>query len=366
MKAILCQGCGVEIQTENPDKPGFVPGAALKSDTVICKRCFRLKHYNEVQDVSYQDDDFLKMVSQIRNTKGLIIKLIDIFDFNGSFIKSLPRLTGDNPIVLVGNKVDLLPRSANLNKLKHWLKESAKEYGVKTEAVFLISAVTGNGMDELETSIEQLREGRDIYVVGSTNVGKSTFINQLINKTTGIENAITTSYFPGTTLGFIEIPMDKSSSLFDTPGVINRNQMAHYVSKQDLKIITPKKEIKPVVFQLNEGQTLFFGGLARLDFIKGEHQSFVCYFSNALKIHRTKIENADELYKRQVGSLLSPPNEETLQDFPALRSSTHKVSSEKTDVVFPGLGWVTISTSGATINAHSPVGVSISLRKSLI
>ena len=45
--------------------------------------------------------------------------------------------------------------------------------------------------------------------------------------------------------------------------------MAHFVDKRDLKVITPKKEIKPKVYQLNEGQTLFFGGLARLDFITG-------------------------------------------------------------------------------------------------
>ena len=39
--------------------------------------------------------------------------------------------------------------------------------------------------------------------------------------------------------------------------------------QRDFKIIMPKKEIKPKVYQLNEGQTLFFGGLARLDYIIG-------------------------------------------------------------------------------------------------
>ena len=59
-----------------------------------------------------------------------------------------------------------------------------------------------------------------------------------------------------------------TSSLYDTPGIINHHQMAHYVRNRDLKIITPKKEIKPKVFQLNSEQTLFLGGLARFDFIK--------------------------------------------------------------------------------------------------
>src|SRR5699024_6480447 len=99
----------------------------------------------------------------------------------------------------------------------------------------------------------------------------------------GEKDVITTSYFPGTTLGFIEIPLDDTTSMIDTPGIVNDDQMAHYVSKHDLKIITPGKEIKPRGYQLNEKQTLFFGGLARLDFLRGEKQSFVCYFQIAFQ-----------------------------------------------------------------------------------
>ncbi|MRH43052.1 ribosome biogenesis GTPase YqeH [Aquibacillus halophilus] len=363
---IVCQGCGVQIQSEDQEKPGYVPNSATTNENIVCKRCFRLKHYNEVQDVSFTDDDFLTMIGQIRNTDALIVNIVDIFDFNGSFINSLQRLTGKNPIILVGNKVDLLPKSTNKSKLKQWMKKSAKDLGLTVQEVYLISAVKGQGMDELESAIEDYRNGKDVYVVGSTNVGKSTFINRLIDKSTGINDAITTSYFPGTTLGFIDIPLDDTSSLYDTPGVINRHQMVHYMSDQDLKIITPNKEIKPRVYQLNEKQTLYFGGLARLDFERGSRQSFVCYFSNQLSIHRTKLENAENLYKDHLGELLSPPNSETMEKLPALKSQSFRLKENKTDIVFPGLGWVTIPEGNTTVTAHSPEGVSISIRPSLI
>ncbi|MBM7569592.1 ribosome biogenesis GTPase YqeH [Aquibacillus albus] len=363
---LYCQGCGITIQSEYEDQPGYVPTSALNKEQVICKRCFRLKHYNEVQDVSFTDDDFLKMISQIRNTKGLIIKLVDLFDFNGSFITSLQRLTGENQILLVGNKVDLLPKSTNKNKLKNWMKQASKELGLTIQDVFLISATKGIGMEALQAAIEDFREGKDVYVVGSTNVGKSTFINRLISTSTGIEDAITTSYFPGTTLGFIDIPLDKKASLYDTPGVINRHQMVHYMSEKDLKIITPKKEIKPRVYQLNENQTLFVGGMARFDFEKGERQSFVCYFANELPIHRTKLENATDLYERHVGEMLSPPNEATLEMLPPLESKTIRIKEGKTDIVFPGLGWITVTDGDITITVHSPKGVPISVRNSFI
>ncbi len=203
-------------------------------------------------------------------------------------------------------------------------------------------------------------------MVGCTNVGKSTFINQLINRSSGVEDAITTSYFPGTTLGFIQIPLDDHSSLFDTPGVVNRSQIVHYVTDKDLKLITPKKEIKPKVYQLQDKQTLFFGGFARLDFERGMKQSFIGYFSNQLMIHRTKLVQADEFYEKHVGELLQPPSAKSLELLPPLVKQTVKISHERTDIVIPGLGWVMIPEGGITITVHVPKGIHISIRKALI
>src|SRR5690625_1046768 len=204
--------------------------------------------------------------------------------------------------------------------------------------------------------MEFRRKNKDIYVVGVTNVGKSTFINQFIKRSTGIKDAITTSYFPGTTLGFIKIPLDQHSALIDTPGIMNEHQMAHYVSKNDLKLITPNKEIKPRNYQLNSGQTLFIGGLARFDFIKGDKQTYVCYFANTLSIHRTKLENADALYERQSGEILSPPDQDTLALLPPLVKDSFRITEDYTDIVFPGLGWITILGQPVSINAHRPKG----------
>ena len=78
--------------------------------------------------------------------------------------------------------------------------------------------------------IEQYRKGRDVYVVGVTNVGKSTLINAIIQEITGDKDIITTSRFPGTTLDKIEIPLDDGSYIYDTPGIIHRHQMAHYLT----------------------------------------------------------------------------------------------------------------------------------------
>lgn len=361
-----CIGCGVTLQTDEKDELGFIPKSSIEKGNLLCKRCFQLRHYNKNEAVSLDSDDFLQMVSTIDQTNSLVIHVIDLFDVDGTLLKNLPRIIGNNPVLLVGNKFDLLPKSTNEGKVKNWLFKEAKKIGLRVKDVFLVSSIKGHHFDELAIQMETMRENRDIYVVGVTNVGKSTFINRFIARSTGVKEAITTSYFPGTTLGFIEIPLDDKHALIDTPGIINTNQMAHYVSKQDLKKITPKKEVKPRNYQLHSGQTLFIGGLARFDFVKGEKQTFVCYFSNDLSIHRTKLENADALYEKQVGQLLVPPNEETLKKLPKMTNSAYKLGDTRTDIVFPGLGWITILKGNVTIDVHSPKGVAVSIRDSFI
>lgn len=364
METIYCQGCGIRIQTTAKNQPGFTPASSMTKENILCQRCFRLKHYNEIQDVAITDDDFFKMVSSIRDTSGLVVHVVDIFDVAGSLIKALPRIVGNKSILLVGNKVDLLPKSVNTRKLLQWLRAQAKQVGVNVADACLISSTKGHGISELAETMEQFRNGDNVYIVGTTNVGKSTFINRLIKESTGYRDVITTSYFPGTTLGFIEVPLDNHSVLIDTPGIVNKEQMAHYISAKDLKLVTPNKEIKPRVYQLNDGQTLFFGGLARLDFIKGDKQSFVCYFSNQVSIHRTKLEKADELFENHLGELLTPPSMESIDQIPPMISDTFRIDAGKYDIVFPGLGWVSILGDGATVTAHRPKGVAVSIRQS--
>lgn len=362
----ICIGCGVKIQTEDPEKIGYAPKSSLEKEEIICRRCFRLKHYNEVQDVSLTDDDFLKILNEVGQKEALIVKIVDIFDFNGSWLPGIHRFAGKNPVLLIGNKVDLLPRSVKPAKVIHWMRHEAKQLGLKPAGVHVISAEKGYFMKEVIADIEKLRNGRDVFVVGCTNTGKSTFINRIIREITGEGDIITTSHFPGTTLDMIEIPLNDGKNLIDTPGIINHHQMAHYVDKRDLKLIIPKREIKPKVYQLNERQTLYIGGLARFDYISGGRRSFICYFSNMLQIHRTKLENAPSLYEKHVGSMLTPPRKEQVDEFPPLVRHEFSIKEGKTDIVFSGLGWITVNDPGAKVAVHVPKGVHAMIRKSLI
>ncbi|KRL03207.1 ribosome biogenesis GTPase YqeH [Liquorilactobacillus capillatus] len=365
---LYCIGCGAPIQSSDPKGLGYVPASAIQKNTeeedLYCKRCFRLRHYNEVSDVALTDDDFLKILTQIGATDSLIVNVVDLFDFSGSVIPGLQRFVGNNPILIVGNKEDLLPKSLKRSKLRDWIRQSANMQGLRPVDVALISAKKNHMIDSLLKLIDKYREGRDVYVVGVTNVGKSTLINQIIKQQTGISELITTSRFPGTTLDKIEIPFDDEHSLIDTPGVIHQQQMTHFLVGKELNIAVPQKEIKPKVYQLGSGQTLFLGALARFDYLKGERKGVVVYVDNNLMIHRTKTSNAAIFYEKHAGELLQPPFAENMKNLPPLVRFEFKIA-QKSDLVFAGLGWITVNAD-TIVAGWAPKGVAVTLRRAMI
>lgn len=368
-EGLRCIGCGALIQTDNKNEIGYTPMSALlksfENDEVFCQRCFRLRHYNEIQPVNLTDDDFRRLLEQIVDTNSLVVYVMDVFDFSGSLIPGLHRFVGNNDVLLVGNKVDVLPRSLKRTKIKDWMRQQANIAGLRPLDVALTSGKNGDAIAHLLDLIEKYRHGRSVYVVGVTNVGKSTLINQIIKEVTGDrDDVITTSRFPGTTLDRIEIPLDDDSNIVDTPGIIHQDQMAHYLSAADLKYVSPQKEIKPTTFQLNAGQTLFMGALARFDYIQGDRTGITAYFENNLLIHRTKLANADNFYDKHAGDLLAPPTAAGLDELPPLQRHEFK-TTVKTDIVIDGLGWITVPAD-TVVAGWAPKGVSVLTRRAMI
>ncbi|NIK68301.1 ribosome biogenesis GTPase YqeH [Paenibacillus sp. BK033] len=363
-----CAGCGVKLQTEHPEQSGYLPEAALNREPVICQRCFRIRNYNEASSITVDQDDFLRLLGSIGSTDSLVVHIVDLFDFEGSLISGLQRFVGNNPVVLVVNKVDLLPRSVNLNRLRNWVQKQAKAEGLRTVDIVLCSAKRNIGFEHVIEAIEHHRKGRDVYVVGATNVGKSTLINRLIHDYSDMERELTTSRYPGTTLDAVHIPLDDGKSIIDTPGIVYPTRMTEIVPRGFLQALLPDKPIKPLVYQLNDKQSLFINSLVRFDFVEGERQSFTFYISNALSVHRTKLERAEQLYVDHRGELLGGPSREELDEMPAwTRHSIRIPRGAKKDIFVSGMGWIQANgTSGAVVDVYAPKGIKVLLRDSLV
>lgn len=245
-----------------------------------------------------------------------------------------------------------------------------KEEGLKPLDATLISAKKGYNLDSLMKIIDKYRKKRRVYVVGCSNVGKSTLINSIIKKYTDhTKDVITTSKLPGTTLDLVEINLTEDYQIIDTPGIFNKHQICHALTMKSYDKVIPTNEIKPIVFQLEEKQTIFISGLAIVTFKKSLvpliKVTFACYFSKNLLIHRTKLEKRESI-KNQIGELLVPPSEEEYKKLKYKKVNLIVPNDgKKYDIVISGLGFISVS-SYAEIEVETIDSVGVYLREAII
>lgn len=307
-----CIGCGAVLQYTYPSIEGYVKKEVYEKSK-YCERCFKIKHYGKL-DVLEIKKDFLSMMRDIRNTNAGIIYLIDILSLSNTNSEYL-KLLGNNDIVLLTKK-DILPKSVKDKKVIKYFKENFKT----SASVMVISSVKKYNIDLLFKELD--KKPKTYYVVGSTNSGKSTFINALVNSI-GRKGNITTSALPNTTTEYIKIKINDKLSIIDTPGFIEKNTIYNYITIDKIKEIIPKKEIKPKIMQTKSGFTVIVDDLLRIDNIGKEKANLIFYMNNNMKFTKVKITTKDDLK--------SLPKKNITTD-------------GKTDIVINGLGFIKITT----------------------
>ena len=199
-------------------------GGTKKTSPLTCKRCFSLKHYNTALNVTLQADDYLRHLSHLCDKRALILLVVDVIDFPGSLFPSLHTLISPTSRVLVvANKIDLLPKDTDMNRLKGSILDECEHSGLdgsNVSGVVFTSVRSGEGLDNLATSVlEKWGNRGDVYLLGCTNVGKSSLFNHLLQTLCGARPgeldvdcglgapAATISHWPGTTLGLLSFPI---------------------------------------------------------------------------------------------------------------------------------------------------------------
>ena len=158
-----CQGCGAPLQEEDPNKRGFIPKIDPAADKLYCKRCFRLNNYNELPKILATNKEYEAVVDDLLTKNGLIVLIVDLFDFTGTFIpKILDKLRNKN-VILVANKLDLLPKSVKIEHIVDWLSYMVNRMFFRADAIHVVSSKKGYYLDDLMNTIDYLRKGRDVY-----------------------------------------------------------------------------------------------------------------------------------------------------------------------------------------------------------
>ncbi|GJZ42242.1 NO-associated protein 1, chloroplastic/mitochondrial [Tanacetum coccineum] len=310
--------------------------------TVLCGRCRLLSHGHMVTAVGGNGgyaggkqfvtaEELREKLTHLRHEKALIVKLVDIVDFNGSFLAHVRDLAGANPIILVVTKVDLLPKGTDFNCVGDWVVDATMRKKLNVLSVHLTSSKSLVGIAGVVSEIQKEKKGRDVYILGAANVGKSAFINAALKmlsykdpvaamarKYKPIQSAV-----PGTTVGPIQInAFLGGGKVYDTPGVHLHHRQAAVVHSQDLPALAPRSRLrgqsftKEVVldqwvsekmeFDGLTGFSIFWGGLARVDILKALPETCLTFYGpKALKLHIVPTNKADEFYKEEFLWILS-------------------------------------------------------------
>eukprot|EP00850_Spirogloea_muscicola_P009206 SM000051S17566 [mRNA] locus=s51:461206:466047:+ [translate_table: standard] len=428
--AVPCYGCGAGLQSAEPKAPGYVPTEKFELkqrhhqlQSVLCERCLQLAQGHMIPAVGgnggygsgpgfVSADELRAQLLHLRDHKALIVKLVDIVDFNGSFLSRVRELVGANPIILVVTKVDLLPLGSDLAVIGDWVVDAISRKKLNIIAVHLVSSKAQTGISSLAGNIYRERQGRDVYVLGAANVGKSALISALLAemllRDPSVQPALRhrpiQSAMPGTTLGPIRIHAfpNGGGDLVDTPGVHLHHRMAAKVNPVDLPALGPRHRLRGFVPTLassvhpldtsigddldggaaveieagsmsadgnglgREGCTLLWGGLVRLDILEVPTSiKFTFFGPTAVRVHSLLTADADAFYKEELGTSLIPPSASGgLAGWEGLVSS-HLLSIPPPptfrrpygDIAVSGLGWIQVSAQpprgGA---AASPLG----------
>lgn len=328
-----CIGCGIELQTVDPNQVGYIKDQNYEN-ALNCERCFRIKHYSDYKIINADNDDFIKILKDINTTNDLVVLVIDLFNINENFDIITNNLKND--VLLVLTKRDLLPLSLKDHKLLNYIDNLKIKYKDK----IVISSSKNYNLDDLITKIENNKKSNRVYIVGFTNAGKSTLINKLTTHYGIDKSDITTSILPSTTLNCVEIKLNNTLTLIDTPGLLDKGNIINFIDIDTLKTILPKKEIKPTTYQVKTKQSFIVEKLFRLDTEKGNITFFI---SNQLKMER--------VYKEKL-------IEENFE--------CHELNVNKNeDLVIFGLGFIKF-TENANIKLYTIKGVKVFTRPSLI
>ncbi len=334
-----CLGCAIQLQYLDKDKLGYIKKEKYE-DAKYCERCFKLINYGEYKIVENKNEDYIDIYKNINNTNDLVLFLVDIFNINSSI--DIINKYINNKIILVITKFDIIPKSVKEDKIKNRIKKL--NFNNNIIDIVIVSSKTNYNIDLLYEKINKNKTSNLVYVCGNTNAGKSTLINKFIKNYSEEKFEITTSILPSTTINVNNVKINDELILIDTPGFIEKDNISNFVSPKELKKIMPNREIRPITYQINEGTTLLIDDLLRIEYIKGEKNSFTFYLSNDIIINRINTITNNR------GMEL----EEILLDVKA-----------GYDVIVNGLCFIKI-TKDATIKLYVRSGVGVYKRESLI
>jgi hypothetical protein len=362
-----CYNCGAILQSEKPGEDGYILRKVLEEsplDTILfCDHCYHENKFNLTPQEASVSPDFLTMLADAKASDALIVYVVDLFSFECSFSSQVNDLIRSLPLVILANKRDLMPAEAKDDDLREYVAHRFRASGLPAQKddVLLLSLSSLSDTTAAANLIEEKRRRHDVYIIGATGAGKTLFLSSFLhdyqNKSS---RSIITGEYPSTHLRVMQIPLDSSSMIYDTPGTGIANSLASHAALAHT--LLPDGALEGRNYLLEVGASLWIGGLARLDLLRGESKTALrAYCSNTVEIKRVHpSKKMDEDYKKSLEKKLLSPSLEGVSSLLDMDIFDFPVSEKgRRDIGVAGLGWFSFEGSNQTFRLYVPKGIGV-------
>ncbi len=362
-----CYGCGAVLQSDDPEQIGYIDKETFDhaeiSAPLFCEKCWKGTRYNTVPGEAKASEEFLSMLKDAQASDAMIVYVVNLFSFESSFIRNVSELLRGLHVLVLANKRDLLPAKADDRKLKEYVAARFRRASINVSAsdVELISLRSALDVSSIVNKINKTRKGHDVYVIGASGAGKTIFVNAFLRGYANPSNrAVSISKYPKTSLSVMTIPLDSSSSLYDTPGIAMENSLLCKVDPLTCHKMIPQEAVKGRPSSLGEGETLIFGdNLVRIELLKGERTPLKVYCSNDIAFFKRRGNKVEDAFYKFIDQIGSKDNvgKRGPSDFDAFEISINETGAR--DIGIEGLGWICFTGKHQSFRIYVPKGVAL-------
>ena len=368
MSGEYCRGCGSQIQTDSPQKPGFLPAEVLNQkgkENLICQRCYRITHYGEAGIIQPDIKQIRQNIAKAVGLSELLVIVVDFSDITGSLPVWADEIN-QKPYLLVVNKSDLIPSRAKHLEVISYLDTYLKEMNLsRPRDMILTSSLKGAGVEILLNKFKkETSPNAKIALLGVTNVGKSSLIKGILTYEKS-PHTPTVSKYPGTTLGLSNWSILKGRNiLIDTPGLVPGNRLGDHFCIECASRLLPLSRIEQKLWGIKAHKGLIIGGLVGMESLEEEETVMIAFTSSQFNTHRTDSARMNEMLR----------GESSLLMYKLCKNCRGKISwceenielKPKFDLAIAGLGWVSLRGKTANFKLTVPQGVKWEIRPALI